>query len=277
MQFEFRSFDFLPEAESTFTLLNTYPWFPQYGYLKRYTFDLKIKVPKPHIAIASGTTMKRWEEKEYNCLHSQEEIPVLLASVLFGKYHTIKDDSKRPVIYVHSLFKQQRQAEPILSESRTIVDLYEEKIGPFPYDELDIAQMGFFYGFGQAPPGLVQLTGEAFLVAEQVSIVRGAARTLFSASDDGTLVFMSGPDALGSDLVRFDGEGRPAGTIGDRAIYQELALSPNGRSLAVSISDPVTDNDGRRLPFGGEPKYPAYPAIIRPVSRLHDKTITKGL
>ncbi len=162
-QFDLRSLDFLPEGESTFTLLNTYPWFPQYGYLKRYTFDLKIKVPKPNIAVASGTTMKRWEEEDYNCLHSKEDIPVLLASVLFGKYYTITDDSKRPTIHVHSLFKQQRQAEPILQESRTIIDEYEQYLGPFPYDELDVAQMGFFYGFGQAPPGLVQLTGEAFL------------------------------------------------------------------------------------------------------------------
>ncbi len=157
------SLDFLPESESTFTLLNTYPWFPQYGYLRRYTFDLTLRVPKPYTAVGSGTTIKRWEEGNYNCLHSKEDTPVALASLLFGKYYTIKDDSKRPAIYVHSLFKQQRQAEAILQESRTIVDLYEQYFGPFPYDEFDVAQMGFGYGFGQAPPGLVQLTGEAFL------------------------------------------------------------------------------------------------------------------
>ncbi len=172
-QFDIRSFDFLPEGESTFTLLNTYPWFPQYGYLKRYTFDLKIKVPKPNIAVASGTTIKRWEEEEYNCLHSKEDIPVLLASILFGKYYTITDDSKRPTIHVHSLFKQQRQAEPILQESRTIIEEYEQYLGPFPYDELDVAQMGFFYGFGQAPPGLVQLTGEAFLGNNELASLPG--------------------------------------------------------------------------------------------------------
>ncbi len=165
------SLEFLPEAESTFTLLNTYPWFPQYGYLKRNTFDMIIRVPKPHIAVASGTTIKRWEEGPYNCLHSKEEKPVLLTSVLFGKYVTIKDDSVRPVIYVHSLFKQQRQAEPILTEARTIVTEYEKYFGPFPYDELDIAQMGFFKGFGQAPPGLVQLTGEAFLGPNELEAI----------------------------------------------------------------------------------------------------------
>ncbi len=162
-QFQFRSLEFLPGGESTFTLLNTYSWFPQYGYLKRYTFDLKIRVPKPFYAVGSGTTIKRWEEGKYNCLHTKEEQPIALASILFGKYHTITDDSKRPIIHVHSLFKQQKQAEPILQETRTIIDEYEKHLGPFPYDEIDVAQMGFFYGFGQAPPGLVQLTGEAFL------------------------------------------------------------------------------------------------------------------
>ncbi len=163
------SWDFLPESESTFTLLNIKPWFPQYGFHKSYTFEMTIKVPKPHSAVTSGTTVKRWEEGDYNCLHSKESTPVKGASFLFGKYFTIKDDSKKPVLYVHSLFKQQRQREGIIEEARTIITEYEKYLGPFPYDELDIAQMGFFYGFGQAPPGLVQLTGEAFLTSSQIS------------------------------------------------------------------------------------------------------------
>lgn len=161
--------DFLPGGESTFTLLNTYPWFPQYGYNKRHTFDLTLRVPKPNIAVASGTTLKRWAEKGYNCLQSKEENPVALTSFLFGKYHTFKDDSQKPVIYVHTLFKQQRQAESLLNEARTIILEFEKYFGHFPYDELDIAQMGFFYGFGQAPPGLVQLTGEAFLASNELA------------------------------------------------------------------------------------------------------------
>lgn len=155
--------DKISQDNATFTLLNTYPWFPQSGYLKRHTLDWTIKVPTPFVPVASGTTQRRWKEEGYECLQVVETTPIALASVLFGRYFQKSDTSARPAINVFCLAKQQKQAEALLAEARTIVTHYEKWFGPFPFDELDIAQMGFFYGFGQAPPGLVQLTGEAFL------------------------------------------------------------------------------------------------------------------
>jgi hypothetical protein len=168
-------FDALDSDAQTFSLLNTFPWFPQYGFLKRYTFDWRIKVPKPFIAVGSGTTVKRWEEGGYNCLHAVEEEKVALASWLFGKYqlYTDEEDEARPRIYVASLPKQYKQREWLYNESRQIINWYEQWANPFPYDELVIAQMGFFYGFGQAPPGLVQLTGETFLSAGEINDIFG--------------------------------------------------------------------------------------------------------
>lgn len=152
---------------ATFTLLNTYPWFPQSGFLKRHTFDWTIKVPAPFQAVASGTTVKRWKEEGYECLHTVEKVPIALASVLFGRYVIKTDDKAKPTINVCTLQKQQKQADDILASARNIVTTYEKWFGPFPFEELDVVQMGFLYGFGQAPPGLVQLSGEAFLAAAE--------------------------------------------------------------------------------------------------------------
>jgi hypothetical protein len=163
--------DWLDQEFQTFTLLNTYPWFPQHGFLQRYSIDWTIRTPRPIIAVASGTTMKRWEEEGYNVLHSKEDEKIALASVLLGKYETYTDekDERRPRIYVHGLHKQRKNLDGMYETARTIIDTYEEKLGPFPYDELDVGQMGFFFGFGQAPPGLVQLTGEAFLSDSEIA------------------------------------------------------------------------------------------------------------
>ncbi len=157
--------DALDAESKTFTLLNTFPWFPQSGYLKRITFDWRLRVPKPYVAVASGTTLERREENGMNLLHTASKEPVLLASWLFGSYEIYTDpaDTARPKIYVAGLFKQKKAPPVLYHEARNIITWYEQKFTPFPYDELDIAQMGFFYGFGQAPPGLVQLTGESFL------------------------------------------------------------------------------------------------------------------
>ena len=160
----------LKTMNATFTLLNTYPWLPQSGFLKRFTLDWVVKVPTPFLAVASGVTEKRWTTDDgYNCLHTVEKTPVALASILFGRYIEKTDDSARPRVNVYTLAKQQKQADSMLAEARSVVTKYTELFGPFPYDELDIAQMGFFYGFGQAPPGLVQLTGEAFLSPGELS------------------------------------------------------------------------------------------------------------
>jgi hypothetical protein len=172
--------DKISEDGATFTLLNTYPWFPQAGYLKRHTFDWTVKVPTPYVPVASGSTKRRWKEEGYECLHTVETTPVALSSMLFGRYKTESDTSARPAIHVHALSKQQKQARVMLVEARSIVTEYEKWFGPFPYDELDIAQMGFLYGFGQAPPGLVQLTAEAFISSGELldifDILMGNAR-----------------------------------------------------------------------------------------------------
>ena len=167
------SIDWLDAEASTYTLLNTYPWFPQYGYLRRSSFDWRIKVPKPFVALGSGTTIKRWEEGPYNCVRKSENVKVLLASWLFGRYklYTDEKDTARPKIWVASLPKQQGQLEDLYRQSRNVIKWYEQWANPFPYEELDVVQMGFNYGFGQAPPGLVQLTGEAFLSPSQLNVL----------------------------------------------------------------------------------------------------------
>jgi len=53
--------------------------------------------------------------------------------------------------------------EGFFSESQEILKLFENIYGPYPYQELHIAQMGPDLGFGQGPPYFVQLTGEAFM------------------------------------------------------------------------------------------------------------------
>jgi hypothetical protein len=155
--------DWLDQEAQTYTLLNTYPWFPQHGFLQRYSLDWEICAPKPIVPVASGTTEKEWSEEGYNCIHSVEKEKVALASILLGHFESYVDDSKRPTIRVHTLKKQKKDLKGKAETTRNVIDAYEERLGPFPYDELDIGQMGFFFGFGQAPPGLVQLTGEAFV------------------------------------------------------------------------------------------------------------------
>ena len=86
--------------------------------------------------------------------------------------------------------------------------------------------------------GRLALTGEAFPVAESVQVqIRQSIRAeIFSASENGLLVYRSGPQrAAGVQLAWFDREGNRLGTLGDRAQYADVQLSPAGRLVSVSI------------------------------------------
>jgi hypothetical protein len=184
-------------AESYF-IYNTYPWFPQYGYLGgRYAFDFSIEVKEPLRPIGSGHIVREWENKEerMNGIQLRMDDEVQFPSILFGRF--LRDSgvfnstaSNRDIAITVSAFPTmtvtitdpyileligapnpitatltvpQGKMKGILEESKEIIKFYEMLYGPFPYGDLQIAQMAPQLGFGQAPPSLIQLTGLAFL------------------------------------------------------------------------------------------------------------------
>jgi hypothetical protein len=173
------------------------------GVRNEAAYDVKVRVPFEFIAGASGTTVKRWQEggsadrPDYECLHTRLDNPASFFAIIFGRYQmlsgklygteegraekfdyeeeegedeeeiNVEEYAKKwgnPTIYVYALDRQQRALPAMLDKVRNMLHYYNEFFQrPFRYDELDIVQMGFLMGFGQATPGLVQLTGEAFL------------------------------------------------------------------------------------------------------------------
>ncbi len=86
-------------------------------------------------------------------------------------------------------------------------------------------------------PGALEFTADAVPLAEQVATVAGTARSLFTASDTGVLVYLTGATNQGSLLEWVDAKGQKLGVLGDLAPYDHPRISPDGRYVAVSISD----------------------------------------
>lgn len=87
--------------------------------------------------------------------------------------------------------------------------------------------------------GRLTLSGEPRIIAEQVE-TGGAAASAFTLSDSGILAYQASATG-GSQLIWFDRQGRQLGTVGDAASYGDVELSPDGRQVAVSIIDPLTN------------------------------------
>ena len=82
-----------------------------------------------------------------------------------------------------------------------------------------------------------RLAGEAVPVADGVHLVSNAtALAVFSASDDGVLLYQSGGTTATRKLVWRDRKGRVTGSLGDDAVYYDVAISPQGDQAAVTLA-----------------------------------------
>jgi serine/threonine protein kinase/Tol biopolymer transport system component len=88
-------------------------------------------------------------------------------------------------------------------------------------------------------PGTFTLSGDPRPIAEGVELTAPGSAS-FNMSKTGALVYQSAAGES-SQLMWVDREGREIGRIGDPGRYGDVDLSPDGRQVAVSILDPVTN------------------------------------
>ncbi|HVE66238.1 MAG TPA: protein kinase, partial [Thermoanaerobaculia bacterium] len=80
-------------------------------------------------------------------------------------------------------------------------------------------------------------TEEAAPIANNLQYDPVFSRAMFSASQNGVLVFQTGSLVTGSSLVWFDRAGREIGRLGDRQPYLGARLAPDYRRAALSYFD----------------------------------------
>jgi serine/threonine protein kinase/Tol biopolymer transport system component len=79
----------------------------------------------------------------------------------------------------------------------------------------------------------LELSGEAFSVAEPIAFNPGGGNAAFSVTSNGLLAYRTGSSTANSQLAWFDRSGRQLRTIGPPANYLNPTLSPDGRRVAV--------------------------------------------
>ncbi len=91
-------------------------------------------------------------------------------------------------------------------------------------------------------PGKLEFSGEATPVAEPVEYDLGYNRAVFSASENGMVVYQPSVTQNGSQLEWFDRRGNPLGTIGEQGEYADASLSPDGKSMVFDLYDSQSKN-----------------------------------
>ncbi len=81
-------------------------------------------------------------------------------------------------------------------------------------------------------------TGDAVPVADRILMPAvGTAIGVFSASDNGVLVYQTARGELTSRLQWLTRDGKPDGTLGDPAAYRTVTLSPDGKQAVTVVRD----------------------------------------
>jgi hypothetical protein len=138
-------------------------WFPQPDFGGQYyTVHSIVKIRKPSVAFAPGKTVKRSEEGDFNVLENVIDKPVQFAVVHGGKYEYTEETRGGLTIRVASYGgRNDRAAKQLTNLAYQIIDFYQPFLGSFPFSEFNIIQVPT-WGYGQAPPGTMFITNEAF-------------------------------------------------------------------------------------------------------------------
>ncbi len=84
----------------------------------------------------------------------------------------------------------------------------------------------------------LELSGDELELVDDVMVIEGAARGVFSATEE-VLVFQQGEEHTLGELVWLDRSGATVGRVGDVASYFSLAVSPDGSKVAVPVSNSI--------------------------------------
>jgi eukaryotic-like serine/threonine-protein kinase len=87
-----------------------------------------------------------------------------------------------------------------------------------------------------------ELSGEPVPILTDVQFSPRIAKAAFAASSSGLLVAQRAGDSGASQLLWFDRKGQETGMALKPGIYGNISLSPNGKAVAVDLTDPASQN-----------------------------------
>ncbi len=86
------------------------------------------------------------------------------------------------------------------------------------------------------------LTGEPTTILNDIQYQPQVKRAVFGASENSLLVAQTGSGVALSQLAWFDRKGKELGALGKPDVYGNVLIAPNGKSVAVSMTDIASQN-----------------------------------
>jgi len=154
-----------PESNS-YWILRTQAWYPKLaGVGGEYsTFKMSVESAAPFVPFASGEVLKREKTATGERVTTSVGVPAQWAVAIAGKYETFSRELDGLRVHVSTYAAQRSvEAERLSGIIFGIRACMEHWLGvPFPFQDLQVVEIKD-WGWGQAPPGVIFITQEAFM------------------------------------------------------------------------------------------------------------------
>ncbi|WP_243303275.1 M1 family aminopeptidase [Geothrix oryzisoli] len=164
--------DFLirPRGDNYWQLGVKEGWYPTLENLSGewYTFHGTVRTQGEWQAFLPGDTVRREKDGVWNLVETRTDRPICFATILGGKYSV--DEEVRDGLTVRIAtygFKPGAVNKVFKEQTRNVIRYYETFLGPFPFKEFLIIEKNE-WGYGQAPPGMMYITRDAFEQAQTI-------------------------------------------------------------------------------------------------------------
>jgi hypothetical protein len=154
-----------PGGDNVWELQIASAWYPQPVAIRsaaRHAFRSVVRAKKPFLPFASGETVRRAEDGAWNLVETRLTQPVPFVAVLAGAY-TVQEETQDGVVCRVASYgiSKEKSGAKLTNLFHKMRKFYEPYFGAFPWKEYTILEVPS-YGFGQAPPGMMRITREAF-------------------------------------------------------------------------------------------------------------------
>ena len=162
LAFEINGPFLIPHGGDAYWELGVESWFPQPGFSGMdYTVHARAKVPKAYTLLMAGDTVKRSEEDGCTVVETRFDQPVCFYVIAAGKYTTKEETRNGRTVRIAGYSGLGSSSDTLIKLAFEIIGYYETILGPYPFKEFNIVERNEL-GHGQAPPGYMFITQEAF-------------------------------------------------------------------------------------------------------------------
>ncbi|HXU33107.1 MAG TPA: M1 family aminopeptidase [Thermoanaerobaculia bacterium] len=146
-----------------------YPWPTGAGSALASSFHITLEVKKPFLPFAPGRTLERTETAQTNRVVTELAGPMSVAYIGAGKYATATANEGDFRIGISTYGSRlpgelEHAGQVVLGAKKCLTDLLASA---YPFSELHLLEVNE-WGWGQAPPGMIFITKEAFLSKARV-------------------------------------------------------------------------------------------------------------